>query len=526
MNIDKKIAELYGGEIAGRDESAIELYWSWYRGFYEKFHNYRMYNGENFIYLTKKSLQMAKKVSETWADLLINEKCDVRMDDKAKKDLDKIFKKTKFWSKANKAVELGFALSYSALVGEITPSRELKIVLVNAKGIVPLRIENDDIVDCAFYKELEKFVRITMWVKKTGGYMVTTVDFDKRGREIPDTRVEFQTSIEIPLFMIIKPNIVSNSTDENYNYGISVYANAIDTLKAIDTKYDGFDFEFIGGRKKVYVSMDAMKVVMAQDGSSIQAKPFDPLDSTYYNTGDTGQDGKPMVQEGGGELRSAQYIEALNFELGMLSEKVGLGYGYFKFDPKGMVTATQVISENSDLFRTLKKHEILIRDEFIQFVKAICEYSNAYCKLKVASYKPDEIEILFDDSIIEDKDAQKKNDQVELEKGLMTHVEYAIKWDAMEEKDAKAKYQYLDIVKKANALMPLLEAKLITPEYAVDLIYGDGSVVFDKAKILEYLEKDDLNLEDGEFKEDEPEGGTPKGKPIDDNEPDDDEIDE
>lgn len=529
FNIEKKIAEMYGDEnIAGQDTAQIELYWSWYRGYNEKFHNYRAYNGENYIYLTKKSLQMAKKVSETWADLLINERCDFRLDDNAKEDLDVILEKTKFWSKANKSIELAFALGYSALLGEITSNRKLKIVLLNAKNIIPIKIENDEVVDCAFYKTVGKNTIITVWQKESIGYKVTTNHYNKDGKLLESN--EFQTRIDKPLFMIIKPNIISNSDIDEYNVGISIYANAIDTLKAIDTKYDGFDFEFIGGRKKVYISADAMKVVMSQDGTSTQVKPFDPLDSTYYNVGDS--DDGHMVQEGGGELRSAQYIEALNFELGILSEKVGLGYGYFRFDSKGLSTATQVISENSDLFRTLKKHEIEIRDVMIPFIQAVIEYSNAYCDLKVSNYNEDEIDILFDDSIIEDKQAEKQSDMIQVQAGTMSYVEYAIKWYAMSEEDAKAKYLYLDIVKKGNAIMPLLDAKLITPELAIELIYGDDSKApkIDINKLKEYLEKDPLNIDDGEFDDeqgaDDTEGNPNDRVPESEDEPNDDDLGE
>lgn len=503
VNISEKVAVFYGGEIAGVNEQLIETYWSWYRGFVEKFHNYRIYNGENFIYLTKKSLQMAKKVCETWADLLMNEKCDIKMNDEGKTDLDVIFKQTKFWTKANTLMEWSFALGYGALVGEITDKKKLKIVMLNAKHILPLRIENEEIIDCAFHKSKGKKTLLTVWQRddNTNFYKVTSKQYmTDTGDEVPETEVILQTSITKPMFMIIKPNIVSNMEEHEDNFGVSVFSNAIDTLKALDTKYDNFDFEFIGGRKKVYVSDDAMKVVKSQAGSSQTVQAFDPLDSVYYRLSES-DDGKPIVEEKSGELRSTQFIEAINTELSLLSHKVGLGYGYFKFDSKGMVTATQVISENGDLFRTLKKHEILIRDQMISFVQAMIEYSNAYCDLKVKNYKPDEIDVLFDDSIIEDTEAMQKEDLIAITTGMMTHVDFAKRWYAMNEKDARAKYLYLDIVHKANSVMPLLDAKLMTPEMAIDLIYGDKELKIDLASLKEYLQKDDLNIEDGEFDE-------------------------
>jgi len=497
MDFSEKIKKLYGDDIAGRDQTSVMLYWSWYRGYVEAFHNVRVYNGKDYIPLVKKSMGMAKKVSETWADLLINEKCDIKIDDNAKKNLKALFKKTKFWTKANQTIETAFALSYAAILGEITEDRRMKFVQMDARNVIPLKVVNGEIIDCGFYTEFEKGARVTIWSRNKIGYKVCTIDMDEKGFETG--RNELQTSMPIPLFMVIKPNIISNVVNTQYNYGMSCFGNSIDTLKAIDTKYDGFDFEFIGGRKKVYVSSEAMQVGRDSKtgGTTIVNKVFDPLNSLYLNVGSNGDDGKPLIQEANGEIRSEAYIAGLNFELSMLSHKVGLGYGYFNMNPNGDVTATQVVSENSELFRTLKKHEILIRDELTQFINAICMYSNEYCEFKIGTYDPDGIDIVFDDSIIEDKQAEKTADQQEVTTGLMTNVAYAIKWKGMEEKDALIKYQYLDIAKRANTIMPLLNAKLITPELAIELIYGKDN---NTKALLDNLKTDDLDIDDGEFK--------------------------
>ena len=69
----------------------------------------------------------------------------------------------------------------------------------------------------------------------------------------------FDTGYNKPFFWIMRPNISSNiMTDLNdEELGMSIFANSIDTLKAIDSKYDGFDWEFVLGRKKVFVSAEA-----------------------------------------------------------------------------------------------------------------------------------------------------------------------------------------------------------------------------------------------------------------------------
>jgi len=497
--INNKIKEVYKGDIYGANMVAIKTYKSWYRGFVQDFHNYRIYNGNDYISLKKKSLQMAKKVCESWADLLINEACDVVLKDKAKENLDVLFKKTKFWSKANRAVEIGFALTQSAVVGEII-NGVMSFVTVGAENIVPLTVENDEVTEAAFYRvEGEKLILSIHMKDENGNYVIHNRTYVK-DKEVLENRHILNTGLKQRLFMFIRPNIINNMEDGHTNFGMSVYANSIDVLKSLDTKYDNFDFEFVGGRKRLFLSVDAMKVVRDQSGVSVNTEPFDPLDTVFYNLGEP-DDGKATVKDESGELRTEQFIQAINTVLSLLSHKVGLGYGYFKFDARGVATATQVIMENSDLFRNLKKHEILIRDEMIAFVDAVCSYSNKFCEFKIGEYDPSDIDILFDDSIIEDKDAMKKNDLTQVESGLMTYVEYAEKWKAMDSDTAKAKFQYLDWYKRAQTLAPLLHSKLITPEMAIEIIYKDDGMPIkpDINKLTEYINSDPLNIDDGEF---------------------------
>ena len=87
----------------------------WYRGKVRGFHNYRLYNGNNEVEIERKSLQMAKQVCETWANLLLNERCDIVLgNDEDKKLLDEILMDTNFWVKGNEGIEKSFALSYGA----------------------------------------------------------------------------------------------------------------------------------------------------------------------------------------------------------------------------------------------------------------------------------------------------------------------------------------------------------------------------------------------------------------------------
>ena len=121
-----------------------------------------------------------------------------------------------------------------------------------------------------------------------------------------------------------------------------------------------------------------------------------------------------------------------------LSLKCGFGTERYKFDSSGVKTATEVISENSDMYRMIKKHEIILEDALKELVHIIIRLGIVLGN----TLNPDtEITIDFDDSIIEDKDAERTCDRQDVSMGAMSLYEYRMKWYAENEAKAKAAVQ-------------------------------------------------------------------------------------
>lgn len=138
-----------------------EEWLSWYRGEVFGFHNYRVYNGTNYLEMRRKTLQMAKKVCEDWANVLFNERCTITVDNN--EVLQEVLNNTNFWVKANEAVEKSFALGYGALVvnvvglrvGEVTghvdkSSAKVEVDFVNKMKCYPLTVHNKQVIECGF----------------------------------------------------------------------------------------------------------------------------------------------------------------------------------------------------------------------------------------------------------------------------------------------------------------------------------------------------------------------------------------
>src|SRR5690625_7446098 len=80
------------------------------------------------------------------------------------------------------------------------------------------------------------------------------------------------------LFVYFKPN-TANNVDTQSPLGIPIYANALPTMKAIDTAFDSFHREFRLGKKRIIVPEAMVKTVYDQNGQP--QRYFDSSDETY-----------------------------------------------------------------------------------------------------------------------------------------------------------------------------------------------------------------------------------------------------
>lgn len=430
----------------------IDVWESWVKGDVKDFHSYRLYNGNAYVRMKKTSLGGAKKVCEDWADLLYNEKVKISITEAGQDALDKVLLDNKFAVLVNKAIERGFGLGTSALVlsvndllvdenGRVTIGDEsrIKIERVSAKKIFPLSWSNDEITECAFAVEKtekgQNYVYLSMHIlNEQGNYVIKNFKLKKTRETVSYIEEdqegiisEFDTKGKLPWFAIIKPNICNN-IDEESPYGISVFANSISVLKALDNAYNGLDQEVVQGKRRTFISEDMLTY---SDGE--QRLVFDENDISVYVLPKSFNDKSTMIQHDNESLRTDQLEGAVNYHLNILSSKVGFGQERYKFDNGAIQTATGVISANSDMFRTIKKHEQVLEPTLIHFIQAIIYASNNYTTYKIQFSDEDEIKIDFDDSIIEDKGAEKTRAMQEVNAGLRSKQSYLEEYRNMSE---------------------------------------------------------------------------------------------
>ena len=441
MKLEDFLTKTYGykQEIKNDIKGYVEQWKSWYRGNVRNFHNYFVYNGTKKNKEIRYSMNMAKQISEDWSDILWSEKCKISLkNEQLQNSFDELIDKLDLYAVINQTIEKSGALGTCATVVSVydiitnedktyldVSKAKTRVDIVDFDNIYPLSWNNKEITECAFgsveYKGGQKYVVLSVHKKdeNTENYKIINHLFQETNGSLTEvttneTLKEFDTKSNIKWFSIFKP-LLTNNLFENNPFGISHYANAIDNLKSVDLCFDEIRHEIKDGRRRIFARADMFNY---DDGK--QKLVFDPNDTLIYQlpTGATKDD---LIQSESDQLRTQQQIATLNTCLNMLGNMVGFGENHYHFDGTNLSTATAVISSNSKLFRRKKKLEIGYESSIYDLVNAIC-----YASSKFGQYNIDtkDMVIQFDDSIIEDKQAESARALQEISSGVLSKEEY------------------------------------------------------------------------------------------------------
>lgn len=418
----------------------IDTWRSWYDGNVKKFHNFTVFNGQNHVRCRRYTMGMGKKVAEDWANLLMNEKVKITLEGRREQQFfDEVCRDNNFEVKVNEMQEMKSALGTAAYVarvsgvvvnqdGAVERGGSIKLDYVTAPNIFPLSWRNGIVEECAFTsshtKSGQKYLYLQIHRKKGNGlYSIENSIYTDTNGNLSEVTLASVPGFENvppvvenisdrPLFVIDRLNI-ANNVDTTLPMGIPAFANAIDQLKGVDIAYDSYVNEFVLGKKRVMVQPGAIK--------DLEGNPtFDPNDLTYYVLPEELKDGSLIVPIDM-NLRTEEHNAGLQDMLNMLSSRCGFGENHYRFDNGSVSTATQVVSENSTMFRTIKKHEIILENVLKELCRIILRLGNTVLHMRLN--EDVEISIDFDDSIIEDKQAEFNRTMQLLNAGLMTAEE-------------------------------------------------------------------------------------------------------
>lgn len=426
---------------------------SWYRGNVNDFHYYNVKLADGKICRKeRRTMNMPKKVCEDFSNLEWSEKVEIKLDTKQKTEkLWKVLdsKENSFSINMPQFLEKEYALGTMVTV-EYKKNNKTIIDYIDGDIVLPYKYTNsyiNGLITVSRSVEGTKskkryYTLLTYHEYDDGIYLKTNELYVSKNENILGKNIPFKEKYpnveedeiietEYPRFQVWKLPI-ANNFDTGSPMGLSILANQIDKFKNIDTKYDSFDHEFTSGRRRVLIDRKAVKKRpegIDDNDNIIYTSYFDVDDDVYVAI--EGMENQP-IKDINFDLRTEQHINGINAELKYLSAGLRLGNDFYSFDKSGLKTATEVVSENSDTFRTKVQHQIPLYDSLYDLIATICE-------MEGIKYK--EISITFDDSIVQDEDALIKRGIELYNAGLISKEKFMKKYLHYEDAEVQEELQ-------------------------------------------------------------------------------------
>lgn len=413
------------------------------------------------------SLGMAKRVCEDLSSIVTSEPFEV----KAQKDdklLQEDLEKAKVIKKLSTAIEIMACSGTVATVSRIVEAEivnekiikgnktKIKTINIKANQIIPLTIEDDEIINCAFVSEQKRKINgkitnviyLELHELEEKGYQVTNVFFDKNTEkeiEIEGVLKTYNTLSDTPLFSICKlPK--ENIFDNNNGLGMALYGDSEDQLQILDLVYNNFGMDFKLGQKIMVINKKLTRVETEEftdkNGNvKTRAKVLYPTDLQKQQfmeitdgiLGD-GTTQNPYIYEYNPDLRVGDNKDGIQFALDNLSFKVGYGTRYYSFE-KGNVarTATEALISRKDFV-----------DNGVKVRKAVNEYLEGICRsillcekmLGVNVDEKQDIEIPLVDGFLQDDETERQKLLTDVSAGFISKKRYLMKAYKMTEEEA------------------------------------------------------------------------------------------
>ena len=424
----------------------IDVWKALYAGYYSEWHDVRYQTIDGPKNRKMMTLNMAKTSAAEMASLVYNEKCEISIDNDAVADfVNDVLKKNKFDKKFQDFLEYSFAHSGMAIKPYVENDK-MKLSFVTADCFIPIAWSNETITEAVFVNETrkgnKKYTLLEWHTWENDTYTVTNELYESSGAELgkqvpldvlyPNLEpVVGMPRVKKPIFVYFKPN-TANNIDIQSPLGISIFANALDTMRAIDTAYDSFHREFKLGRKRIVVPAHMIRHVI-DPATGEQHRYFDDSDETYeaFSFGEDSDE----IRDISASLRVNEHIAGINALLNLFAMQTGFSAGTFTFDGESMKTATEVVSEQSKTFKSKKSHEIIIEAALQELIGSIVDLGQLYGLVTA----PDdyEVTVTFDDSIVEDQNAELTKIIQELSNKITPRKVAIMRYHGLTEKEAE-----------------------------------------------------------------------------------------
>lgn len=424
----------------------IQQWMSYYRGNVDDFHTYKVKTAAGQKTAYRKTMNIAKMIAKDKSTLMFGEGFEIIVSDN-QDTLDRILEENNvidylpmFYEKVIGYAGYGFMIEY-------LNDGNLEIDFITGENSYVIGQTNNKIHDILTISETivgqsvntrQTYNLLTYHSFKNGVYGIEHELYMSKGKanslgtRVPLASFEPYVDLEeiqvynsdVPHFQIIQLR-EANNHDVDVAYSAPVTAQLLDSYRGTDLAYDMMSKEFELKQPRVIVTTKALETDITDSGNIVQY--FDMDNPLYQAVSGTPGD-SPITEINTGDFRTTQIIDGINMNLKVASMQAGMGNDRYSFDPKtGMVTATQVISDKSDLFRNMKNDQKIIDTALKQCVKAISNQLNI-------SFG--DVLIMWDDSIIVDDEAAREADNALMINGALSKTTMLMKHRGLTEDEA------------------------------------------------------------------------------------------
>lgn len=222
----------------------------------------------------------------------------------------------------------------------------------------------------------------------------------------------------------------SNTIDSNSPLGMSVFANAVTELKAIDIAISRKDDEIADSKHITFIGQTVQKSAERRHFKLprfVQALGIGMDDSSNAS-----------IKEHVATLLTEQRLRDINFNLSMAGVKCGFSEGVFVLDgQRGMVTATQIESDDRDTIQTIKDDRDALQAAIERAIEGADKLATLMGYSPIGEY---ELNFAFGD-ITYSYEEDKANWRLYAMQGWVPKWMYFVKFEKMSEDDAKAMIQ-------------------------------------------------------------------------------------
>jgi A118 family predicted phage portal protein len=338
--------------------------------------------------------------------------------------------------------ELQEGLALGAMV--IKPLGKDKAEFVTADKFIPIRVGDDGKpLDFAFLSvkqmgDHEFYTRFERHYFVNGNLTIENKCFRSGSREHIGRECDFSCVAEWK-DVVPGPVTYKGMTQMDFGYyrnplknkvdggkcGVSIYDSAIELIRKADIQGARLDWEYESGERAIHVDSRALK--KGKNGHAGMAK----LNQRLYRGLDI-EDGKDkeLLREYSPEMRDEAFKRGLEKYYRDIEFNVGLAYGDLSDVQTVEKTAAEVKASKTRKYNRVTAIQNNLKNCLEDFAAGLAFHNGLY----TSGY---EFNCKFNDSILTDDETERQQDRQDVSIGVMSLVEYRMKWYGEDEATAR-----------------------------------------------------------------------------------------